>query len=43
MSVKNENGEWEIDEKKNKAFRTTYGYLLSNYNNNGETPANLCR
>jgi len=39
MSVKNENGEWEIDEKEYEAFRTTYGYLLSNYNNNGETPA----
>ena len=39
MSVQNENGEWEIDEKEYEAFRTTYGYLLSNYTNNGETPA----
>ena len=39
MSVKNENGEWEIDEKEYEAFRTVYGYLLSNYTNNGETPS----
>ena len=39
MSVQNENGEWEIDEKEYEALRTTYGYLLSNYTNNGETPA----
>ena len=39
MSIKNDKGEWEIDEKEYEAFRTTYGYLLSNYTNNGETPA----
>ena len=43
MSVKNENGEWEIDEKEYEAFRTVYGYLLSNYTNNGETLTNICR
>ena len=39
MSVKNKDGKWEIDEKEYESLRTTYGYLLSNYTNNGETPA----
>lgn len=39
MSVKNDEGEWVIDEKEYESFRTIYGYLLSNYTNNGETPA----
>lgn len=39
MSVKNDDGEWVIDKKEYESFRTIYGYLLSNYTNNGETPA----
>ena len=39
MSVKNDNGEWTIDETEYESFRTVYGYLLSNYTNNGETPS----
>ena len=38
MSVKDEDGEWKLNEEEYKSFRTIYGYLLSNYTNNGETP-----
>lgn len=39
MSVQSEDGEWKIDEDEYESLRTTYGYLLSNYTNNGETPS----
>ena len=37
MSVKNDKGEWNVDEKEYENFRTVYGYMLSNYNNGGQT------
>lgn len=30
--------DWKLDEKEFESFRTVYGYMLSNYCNNGETP-----
>ena len=39
MSVKDKNGDWKVDENEYKTFRTTYGYMLSNYTNNGDTPS----
>lgn len=41
MSVKDENGNWKIDQSEYTTFRTTYGYLLSNYTNYGQCPAPL--
>ena len=39
MSVKNDKGEWELNEEEYHSFRGVYGYMLSNYNNGGLTPA----
>ena len=39
MSYQNEKGEWVLDTKAYESFRTSYGYLLSNYTNGGDTPA----
>lgn len=38
MSYQNEKGEWILDTKEYESFRTSYGYLLSNYTNGGDTP-----
>lgn len=39
MSYRDDSGKWILDEKEYQSFRTTYGYMLSNYCNNGDTPA----
>ncbi len=39
MSYRDNNGKWILDDKEYESFRTTYGYMLSNYCNNGDTPA----
>ena len=41
MSVKDKKGNWKIDSKEYEAFRTVYGYMISNYTNHGETPIPL--
>ena len=41
MSVKDKSGDWKIDSKEYEAFRTVYGYMISNYTNHGETPIPL--
>ena len=39
MSYIDDSGKWILDDKEYQSFRTTYGYMLSNYCNNGDTPA----
>ncbi len=39
MSYRDDSGKWILDDKEYQSFRTTYGYMLSNYCNNGDTPA----
>jgi len=41
MSVKDDHGNWKLDQSEYTTFRTTYGYLLSNYTNYGDSPAPL--
>jgi len=41
MSVKDKDGNWKLDQSEYTTFRTTYGYLLSNYTNYGQSPAPL--
>lgn len=41
MMYRDKNGKWKLDDKEYESFRTIYGYCLSNYNNNGDTPAPL--
>ena len=38
ISYQNEKGEWILDTNEYESFRTSYGYLLSNYTNGGDTP-----
>ena len=38
MMYKDEDGKWVLDDKEYESLRTIYGYLLSNYTNNGFTP-----
>ncbi len=41
MMYRDKDGKWKLDEKEYESFRTVYGYMLSNYNNNGDTPCPL--
>ena len=38
MSYKNDKDEWVIDESEYESFRTSYGYMISNHTNGGDTP-----
>ena len=38
MMVQSKSGKWSIDKDEYESLRTVYGYLISTFTNNGETP-----